>query len=760
MKLTIEYVEEQSVIAIIAKQYSSFAQRIKEQLKDYNVELFQDETPESIDEFDVLFLINRDDIDIAELISQKNKKTTIVLFRQGDYAQYLCNEIYKKKAKHIKVINLQTQKQYYKKDVDTILWFSFSQTPDAFLYIYNPPIAPKKKIRRKLPLGTRLKKTLLKPRTLILTGLWLFIMSQVLFLFPLGVATYHNYQLARTLVAGDIQTAKKHVSQARANLTTSRKFYTASQPLFRFINIGLAIDNMFQLNESAIVLGDAAIQVKHNTTDILEHIQQSNKSTEELATLNKEYDETFSLLETIKAQADIVTTKIPEIHPSLVAAKERIAHLSETLAAVDTVEPIMSSFIKSDGEKTYLVLFANNMELRPGGGFIGSFAIVHTKPFTLDDIHVYDVYDADGQLTERIEPPKPISEYLHQPFWFLRDSAFSPDFPTNAQQAHIFTSLELPKEQFDGTILITTSAVQNLLASMGDVYIPDYKENINKDNFYIKTQLYAEDDFFPGSQSKKRFLTSVMNQILLAIPQASGPELVQAIQTSLDEKQMVIAVDDKDIQARIDKKYWAGRMLTPQCSLPDAVNCVLDYVFLVDANLGVNKANYFIQRPTKMNITISEEGNITNTVSFTYANTSYDDVFPGGTYKNYLQMFLPPNAQIDNVLMDGKPVQNTEETNIDYRTIGFFLTVNPQSVKTIEITYTLPTTIVKGKGVYQLIFQKQIGYPNEELHMRVSLPSNVTVERNNFTPLANSRNIDYNTTISSDKIFVLEFNKQ
>jgi len=50
------------------------------------------------------------------------------------------------------------------------------------------------------------------------------------------------------------------------------------------------------------------------------------------------------------------------------------------------------------------------MELRPGGGFIGSYAILSVDKGKITNFKIYDVYDADGQLKNHIEPPFAIED--------------------------------------------------------------------------------------------------------------------------------------------------------------------------------------------------------------------------------------------------------------------------------------------------------------------------------------------------------------
>ena len=68
------------------------------------------------------------------------------------------------------------------------------------------------------------------------------------------------------------------------------------------------------------------------------------------------------------------------------------------------------------------------MELRPTGGFIGSYAIMTFDKGRLAEIVVNDVYTADGQLKGHVDPPEPIRKYLGEGGWFLRDSNWDPDF--------------------------------------------------------------------------------------------------------------------------------------------------------------------------------------------------------------------------------------------------------------------------------------------------------------------------------------------
>src|SRR3989344_6988876 len=55
--------------------------------------------------------------------------------------------------------------------------------------------------------------------------------------------------------------------------------------------------------------------------------------------------------------------------------------------------------------KTYIVLLQNNRELRPSGGFMGSYARFKVQGSGLKEFTVQDIYVPDGQIAGHIDPP-------------------------------------------------------------------------------------------------------------------------------------------------------------------------------------------------------------------------------------------------------------------------------------------------------------------------------------------------------------------
>ncbi|MFH1145878.1 MAG: DUF4012 domain-containing protein, partial [bacterium] len=95
-----------------------------------------------------------------------------------------------------------------------------------------------------------------------------------------------------------------------------------------------------------------------------------------------------------------------------------------------------SSLAGYDGESNYLIMIQNSSELRPTGGFFGTYSFITMKEgklikFVTDNIYSLD-YNAKDKMN-KIAPP-PLQKYVKQWQWFLRDANWYPDFPTSARQ--------------------------------------------------------------------------------------------------------------------------------------------------------------------------------------------------------------------------------------------------------------------------------------------------------------------------------------
>ena len=436
-----------------------------------------------------------------------------------------------------------------------------------------------------------------------------------------------------------------------------------------------------------------------------------------------------------------------------------------------------------NGKKTYMILFQNNMELRPGGGFIGSYGILNLDKGKVSDFKIYDVYDADGQLKGHVEPPFAIRRYLASVHWYLRDSNFNVSYVDSAAQAANFLNIE-KGQMVNGVIGVDLSFVKNILNAMGEVNVPEYNEKVNSENVFQLTETHAEKNFFPGSTQKKDFLRSLlvaMENKITAKKGISYLSLAKAIGDSISQKHILFAFDNSSIQNLFTVNGWSSSLWDDRKSDPNVTN---DFIGINEANLGINKDNYFIKRSVSQVVNIDDKGNVEGNLMVAYKNTNTNGVWPGGIYKNYIRFILPLGASVTAVKINGQ-VQTTVDAITDPqiyenknftppdklevekyvqegKTIYGFLTIVPvNSLQTISIDYSLPqqVSVSSPEISYDLKVFKQPGTDEYPFDFSLTYPSSFKVISTTDGQDSDGR-VTYSTSLNSDKEILVNLAKK
>ena len=447
------------------------------------------------------------------------------------------------------------------------------------------------------------------------------------------------------------------------------------------------------------------------------------------------------------------------------AFEKRFAQLfknrNNVLAAQRSIE-MLPSLIGVDQKKTYLVLLQNNSELRPTGGFIGSFALITFDKGRMSDFQVQDVYWADGQLQGHVEPPEKLKQHLGEAGWYLRDSNWDPDFPTSAARAAWFLEKETGRS-VDGVIGVNMYLAQGILKATGEVQLVDFKETINWQNLFDRAEYYSETNFFPGSTQKQDFLGSLARSLLEEIKSASPQtalNLAGVVADNITSKDLSIYLKNTKLEKQLIGLGWAGELKKPACL---AENCIADNLIVVDANVGVNKANYFIKRTINHNISLDPGGIPMQKAIINYVNNSQTENFPGGRYKNYLRLYLSDRAIFDYIQIkdgNGSVIKNLSEKEIDLsfehnlQVIGLLLEVPIQDARTVEVTYHLSVKLDRPENKYIFVLQKQPGILDEQVIFNFKVEPNYIIAK--VSPDGQFNQGSYNFTGKFDRDLVWE----
>jgi hypothetical protein len=214
-------------------------------------------------------------------------------------------------------------------------------------------------------------------------------------------------------------------------------------------------------------------------------------------------------------------------------------------------------------------------------------------------------------------------------------------------------------------------------------------------------------------------------------------EIGKSIYQSLKTKDILVYLNNPQVQEAFFDLGWEGSVRNVKCQMPGppvgqaGVKCFEDYLFIVEANVGVNKANYFVERTLSEEMKVENDGLIRKSLKIIYQNKSPSAHFPAGDYKNYLRVLVPQGSELEKVLVDSQELEKEkiEVANVFEKTsFGFLLNIPVGEKKEIKIHWLLPKKIEPAEKIRYFYFvQKQSGTKTENFTLRVFPSSEATI---------------------------------
>ena len=444
-------------------------------------------------------------------------------------------------------------------------------------------------------------------------------------------------------------------------------------------------------------------------------------------------------------------------------AKNKLIQASNLLSEASVVSQLAPEFFGYPTTSTFLVLFENNAELRPTGGFLGTYGILQTQNGDVLRFDSHDIYHMDQPMEAlhllRIVPPAPLAEYLNKN-WYMRDANWSPDWPTSAKQIIWFYNKENallpPKNQinnfsgdFTGVIAVTPELVTSLLDLTGPITING--EQFNKDNFSDLLEYKVEEDIASEnvtSWQRKEIIGKIlaaMKEKLFNLDYSVWPYALTKINDAVKEKNILV-YSPNDYDESLIQNLNAGGELQIASG---------DYLMTVDANLGARKTDSVMQKNISYQVRQKSDGLYAD-LKITYTNTALKMDWRTTDYRSYTRIYLPSGSEIKNVSGLAK---NTNYQEAGKTVVGGLLQVPLGHIVNLEISYKLPGYLNDqfSQGSYQLLVQKQPGNTVNSLKVDVMAPDEIK----SYNPLYGGKvvgnDIIWNSGLDSDKIFEINF---
>jgi hypothetical protein len=406
-----------------------------------------------------------------------------------------------------------------------------------------------------------------------------------------------------------IAKASVHFITAKVQFMAARQIADSSQLLNRLESLPAVGDMATSRHVAVDGIADMGIAISDVGLELAKLdgllIKPASAGGQGGRTLLTVLDDTKRSLLTVRKDLDRAQRAAARVDVGILPKGEQATFLTAkgtigtAIAAVDEFDrlvPILSDLLGANGVRTYLVEQVNPSELRPGGGFIGSYSVLQADHGALKLIRSGDAVELIGKraagLPGNVAPPGPLREFIPNTSWSFIDSNFFPDFPSNATAGENFAQPFLGIK-LDGVIAIDYYAVARMLELTGPLSIPGYKITVNQANF---VPVIIEFDL-SASPARKAILSAVagpMMDRLATLPADRWPALINALNALAAERHLQAYFNNPTVQAEIDRVGWSGRLNTAAAK---------DYMMEVEANLGGTKANYFLTRQFTVELT-------------------------------------------------------------------------------------------------------------------------------------------------------------
>lgn len=411
-------------------------------------------------------------------------------------------------------------------------------------------------------------------------------------------------------------------------------------------------------------------------------------------------------------------------------------------AGIDFLVPfsgIAREFAGLNGDRQFLLLFLNDTELRPTGGFLGTYGLLvvrdgDMKSLTTDDAYAIDAA-VQGNPAYVAPSPAPIAQYLEQPVWFFRDSTWSPDFDAGSKDATALFRQEIaasgqPVPEIAGTVGITTTFLTNLLAFVGPITVEGQTFTATNASDLLEYQVEIAFEQKGIARTNRKdivgLLTNALLDKLLEVPPSRFQDVFALMDGSFSRKELILSSVDASTEAVLHDAGWSGAVAQGSAS---------DALMVVDANMASLKSDPVVRRSIDYRIE-PKNGGYQATVAITYNHEGSFD-WKTSRYRTYTRVYAPAGStlvSVDGSLLNdairnpqGLPGPVTTQSELGLTSFGAFTSVEPGKTRVLTFVYQLPQSVNDAvrNGSYTLKFLKQIGADARDVTLHLDFNKSV-----------------------------------
>jgi len=552
-------------------------------------------------------------------------------------------------------------------------------------------------------------------------------------------------------------------------ISTDKSFYSQNAGL------GPAINNLITSGKYFAKSGNYFTEALEEFNKLpLYFVSKNNPETGKTVSitegLKKGLEKTELAIKEISSARDLLTkvkadTLPKEIRDKIALIKSNVDDLTNILESTSTHFPAILKLLGDSHPHRYLILLQNNDEIRPTGGFIGSYIILDMNDGYIENMTVNDVYDIDGAYGGIITPPDELKDFTNN--WRFRDSNYSPDFPTSAAKAKWMLQEE-GGPGVDTVIAINQGLLKNLLDITGPVQVGNFGK-LNSENYNLLLTYVIEGKIWGAEDPKhilKMFIPAFKDQIL---KEENIGKITSQLYKALKQKHIMMWSSDTEIEGLFDAFGISGRMYLNKADE--------DYLSVINVSQGWNKSEKFMEENITHNTQIDKYGSLTDQIIIMRSHQWDDklvnewkktlkkynlgdlpdwliDVLGRGNNKVGVRIYVPDGS----IFLESSDKSIEKKFDNDTKKTYFYTKMETSAGKStsVSVKYKLPFLLkMEPIATYKLIVEKQPGSRGSIFTKVVSTDAEI---KNFATYPSESRldengNIIYATNLVYDRYF-------
>ncbi|MEA2932684.1 MAG: hypothetical protein QOI56_1469, partial [Actinomycetota bacterium] len=487
--------------------------------------------------------------------------------------------------------------------------------------------------------------------------------------------------------------------------------------------VGSQVRGVDELSQAGVLLSTAGVRLADAATGIIHPADGEQRLSDAIDRLRGVQDllrQGVASIDAAKAKVDHLDRErlIRPLGRARTDLSRRLPAFRDRATGAEDALSSMITFAGGDGPRRYLVLSQNPDEVRPTGGFIGTYGVLSAVEGNVtleryDSIESWIVPrpDVTARPAERGSPLRFDSRISQT----LANVNTSPDWPQGAQLAARLWERG-GEEPVQGVVSFTPTFLARILRVVGPVTVESYGETITADNLVERLDYYTH-VAPPEPGTGRKDLIGVLAQAIMPrlfdAPASQWDGLAQAFGDSFGNRDAMAWSTDAEVARVLAERGWDG-------SVPVTTG---DFMYPSEFEYSAKHGRQ-LRRTYEHHVAIQRDGSARITTTVKIVNPSGPDIVssPPDTL-TYITMYGPAGAVFDTA---SDPLGVAEPAVAGHPGYGWFRSLAPLSETSVTVVWDAPGVAKArpdGSFDYSLRWMRLPDHAGDTLDLSFELPA-------------------------------------